>query len=116
MQVGEGRFADCLTEQLHQEQLGNVPGISPDTCSHHNCNMGGRVVAVMLRGCCRLYTCIASSLTLLLHMPAGVNISPTCIAELEAFKIDRSTNINKDVPLGALLPVVQLACVRMLIV
>ena len=35
---------------------------------------------------------------------AGVNISPTCIAELEAYKVDRATNINKDVPLGALLP------------
>ena len=37
-------------------------------------------------------------------MWTGVNISPTCIAELEAFKIDRATNINKDVPLGVLLP------------
>ena len=37
-------------------------------------------------------------------MCIGVNISPTCIAELEAFKIDRATNINKDVPLGAMRP------------
>lgn len=36
-------------------------------------------------------------------LSAGVNVSPTCVAELEAFKVDRAANINKDIPLGAAL-------------
>ena len=36
VKVGEGRFAECLTEQLHQEQLGNRPGDAQRICSHRH--------------------------------------------------------------------------------
>ena len=40
-------------------------------------------------------------LLLLLLVPhAGRKVSGKCTKELVAFKVDRSSNINKDVPLG----------------
>ena len=36
--------------------------------------------------------------------PAGRRISKDCKGELRKFKLDRITNLNKDVPLGAAAP------------
>ncbi len=87
---GDGRLAKCLSKRVKAQKQGNVVGGWHLAFPKHGtlCRNGGppsswpRVMALPVL------------------FPAGRKVSAKCIEEIGIFKIDRSSNINKDVPLG----------------
>ncbi len=105
---GEGRFAACLAKRVAQQKAGNAVG---ERQAHGwrwrrcDCVLG----AVPAARRARAASCagrLPAGLSCRAPAPArlgpraGRKVTDKCLDELLQFKLDRSSNINKDVPLG----------------